>query len=67
MLSVHCRPSLPEQAQEQTPVQIDKEGKVVPPPKPKSFIQKYWLYIVPVLIVLMMGGGAEDEQKGGKK
>jgi len=67
ILSVRCRPSLPEQAQEQTPVQIDKEGKVVPPPKPKSFIQKYWLYIVPVLIVLMMGGGAEDEQKGGKK
>ncbi|GAA5955305.1 hypothetical protein JCM3765_003276 [Sporobolomyces pararoseus] len=58
-------PILPEQVESKTPVQLDKQGKVIPPPKPKSFIQKYWLYIVPVLIVLMMGGGPEEEQKGG--
>lgn len=33
-----CRPVLPQQVELKTPVQIDKDGKVVPPPKPKSSV-----------------------------
>lgn len=28
----------------------------------KSFIQKYWMYIVPILIILMFSGGSEEQQ-----
>ncbi|KAG5357595.1 hypothetical protein CJU90_6435 [Yarrowia sp. C11] len=29
----------------------------------KSFIQKYWMYIVPILLLLLLGGGAPEEGK----
>ncbi|AOW06278.1 hypothetical protein B0I72DRAFT_139002 [Yarrowia lipolytica] len=29
----------------------------------KTFIQKYWMYIVPILLLLLLGGGAPEEGK----
>ncbi|GAA5983278.1 hypothetical protein JCM11641_002247 [Rhodosporidiobolus odoratus] len=57
-------PPRPAQPKEQQPVRLDKDGKILPPPKEKSFIQKYWMYIVPVLLVMLMTGG--EEQGAGK-
>ncbi|GAA5862824.1 hypothetical protein JCM8547_006560 [Rhodosporidiobolus lusitaniae] len=64
------QPEAPVQAakpKEQQPVQVDKDGKILPPPKEKSFIQKYWMYIVPALLIIMIGGGEPpaEEGKGG--
>ncbi|KAM0793070.1 hypothetical protein ACM66B_000555 [Microbotryomycetes sp. NB124-2] len=47
-------------------VRVDADGKVLPPPAQKSFIQKYWMYIVPVLLLLMLSP-PEEQQKGGGK
>lgn len=33
---------------------------------PKSFLQKYWIYIVPPLIMLMVSGGGGAEGAGGQ-
>lgn len=41
------------------PIKVGADGKVIAPPPEKSFIQKYWIYIVPVLVIMMMGGGEE--------
>ncbi|KAJ3054219.1 ER membrane protein complex subunit 10 [Rhizophlyctis rosea] len=41
-------------------VQGSPDGK---PPPEKSFLQKYWMYIVPILIILLLNGG-EDSQGG---
>ncbi|KAA8914420.1 hypothetical protein TRICI_002918 [Trichomonascus ciferrii] len=30
---------------------------------PKTFIQKYWMYIVPVVLMLMVSGGADPNQQ----
>lgn len=30
---------------------------------PKSFLQKYWMYIVPVVLMLMVSGGADPNQQ----
>lgn len=45
-------------------IKVGADGKVVPPAAEKSFIQKYWLYIVPALIIIMMSGGEEPGKEG---
>ncbi|GAA5892624.1 hypothetical protein JCM6882_005662 [Rhodosporidiobolus microsporus] len=59
-------PVRPKQAKEQQPVRLDEEGKVIPPPAEKSFVQKYWMYIVPALLILMIGGGDPPKDGGGE-
>src|SRR6266540_2567881 len=44
-LTFFSRPAL------RTPPALTPEGEVVQPPIPKSFLQKYWLYIVGFLLV----------------
>ncbi|KAJ3041131.1 hypothetical protein HDV00_009845 [Rhizophlyctis rosea] len=44
-------------------VQGTPDGK---PPPEKSFLQKYWMYLVPVLILLLLSGG-DDQQGGGRR
>ncbi|KAJ2359431.1 hypothetical protein IWW50_005163 [Coemansia erecta] len=38
-------------------------GKEHQPEPPKSFLAKYWYYIVPIVLILMLGG--EDKQEEG--
>ncbi|CAG8453104.1 2688_t:CDS:2 [Ambispora leptoticha] len=42
------------------------DGTIETPPPEKSFLQKYWIYIVPLLIVLLFGGGPEEEGQRGQ-
>ncbi|KAI5474240.1 hypothetical protein MNV49_003773, partial [Pseudohyphozyma bogoriensis] len=53
---------LPVQYKEVKPVEVDAEGKVVEPPKEKTFFEKYWMYILPVVAMLILSPG-EDEKK----
>ncbi|KAG9219013.1 hypothetical protein CCMSSC00406_0001423 [Pleurotus cornucopiae] len=59
------RPSLPPLPELRAPPPITQTGEPVVPVPEKSFIQKYWLYIVAVLIALVMSGGPPEEE--GKK
>ncbi|KAF8605470.1 hypothetical protein BDV93DRAFT_521776 [Ceratobasidium sp. AG-I] len=44
-----------------TPPPLGADGQTIKPVVEKSFIQKYWMYIVPVLILLLvMPGGPEE-------
>ncbi|TRM67660.1 hypothetical protein BD626DRAFT_534024 [Schizophyllum amplum] len=62
-------PVLPPLPDLRTPPQISAEGAPVPPPVEKSFIQKYWMYMVAALIAILAMGGPEDmpERGEGKK
>ncbi|KAL0949411.1 hypothetical protein HGRIS_009471 [Hohenbuehelia grisea] len=50
-------PPLPEL---RVPPPLNEAGEPVKPPPEKSFIQKYWMYIVPVLLALLLTGGPEE-------
>lgn len=39
------------------------DNKVPEPPVEKSFIQKYWIYIVPFLLMMMMSGNQQQQQQ----
>lgn len=41
----------------------NEDGTVVQPVPEKSFLQKYWFYLIPIAILLIMPAG--DEDKGG--
>ncbi|KAJ3286453.1 hypothetical protein HK104_009034 [Borealophlyctis nickersoniae] len=43
-------------------VQATPDGK---PPPEKTFLQKYWMYILPIVIILVMGGGGEEPRAAG--
>ncbi|KAF8630330.1 hypothetical protein AX15_002980 [Amanita polypyramis BW_CC] len=53
-------PSLPEL---RAPPPLTTEGKPVQPVSEKTFLQKYWMYIVPLLILTLISGGQEDDQQ----
>ncbi|SPO23029.1 uncharacterized protein UTRI_01707 [Ustilago trichophora] len=42
----------------------NEDGTVQTPPPEKSFLQKYWMYLIPVVILLIMPPG-DDERKDG--
>ena len=44
------------------PLPTMQDGSIAQPPPEKSFIQKYWIYLIPVAILLLMPP-AEDEKK----
>ncbi|RKP04254.1 hypothetical protein CXG81DRAFT_23206 [Caulochytrium protostelioides] len=48
-----ARPAL-DQIVESTP-----DGR---PEPPKSFLAKYWVYLVPLLVMMLIGGGAPEEE-----
>ncbi|ORZ34158.1 hypothetical protein BCR44DRAFT_27564 [Catenaria anguillulae PL171] len=66
--------SVPPEAQEAEPAagrEMDDEpelGDVDVEDKPddrRSFLSKYWMYIVPVILLVIMGGPAEEPKKAG--
>ncbi|GAA6060385.1 hypothetical protein JCM10212_004638 [Sporobolomyces blumeae] len=56
-------PTLAVPLETEARVQVDKDGKVVAPPPPKSFLQKYWMYILPAVVFVLIGGGSEEGKK----
>ncbi|ANB15064.1 hypothetical protein AWJ20_2684 [Sugiyamaella lignohabitans] len=38
------------------------DNKIPEPPVEKSFIQKYWMYILPVALMLLVSGGGGEQQ-----
>ncbi|KAJ3330943.1 hypothetical protein HDU76_004451 [Blyttiomyces sp. JEL0837] len=40
--------------------QIVAETKDGKPEKPQSFLQKYWMYLIPIVVIMLMGGGGEE-------
>ncbi|KAJ8523422.1 hypothetical protein ONZ45_g132 [Pleurotus djamor] len=56
-------PGLPPLPELRTPPPLTETGEPVVPVPEKSFLQKYWLYIVAVLIALLMSGGPPEEEK----
>ena len=46
-------------------VQQENKEKGVKPPENKSFLQKYWMYLLPIAILLLMGKGGEGQEGGG--
>ena len=43
----------------------EAEGKAPPPPDNRTFLQKYWIYGIPIVMMLMnnmAGGGARGQQ-----
>jgi len=57
-------PSLPPLPSLKTPPPLSTEGEPIAPIPEKTFLQKYWIYIVGFLLVtLITGGGPEEGQK----
>lgn len=52
-------PPLPEL---KAPPPLNPQGQVEPPVPEKTFLQKYWVYIVVGLIALMLSGGGDEEE-----
>jgi hypothetical protein len=40
------------------------EEEEAPEEEPKSFIKKYWMYIVPILLVFVFSGGPDETKPG---
>ncbi|GAA94701.1 hypothetical protein E5Q_01354 [Mixia osmundae IAM 14324] len=45
-------------------VEFDESGQEKVPPKPQTFLQKYWWYIIPLLLLLVMSGPQEEPKAG---
>ncbi|KAL7748636.1 hypothetical protein RI367_006047 [Sorochytrium milnesiophthora] len=56
---------LPTVADPTKPVRSTKAEAKVKQEENKSFIQKYWMYIVPFLLAMMIPGGKDEPQPGG--
>ncbi|KII94843.1 hypothetical protein PLICRDRAFT_149099 [Plicaturopsis crispa FD-325 SS-3] len=54
-------PHLPPLPELRTPPPLSPEGAPVQPVPEKSFVQKYWIYIVLVLGAFLLTGGGEEE------
>lgn len=39
---------------------IGADGKIVAPKVEKTFIQKYWIYSIPIILVLLIPPGPES-------
>ena len=37
------------------------------PPPPQSFLQKYWMYILPIMILLLLPGGQEEPRQATRR
>ncbi|CAG8525576.1 10094_t:CDS:10 [Acaulospora morrowiae] len=45
---------------------LKEDGTVEKPPEEKSFLQKYWWYLIPILILLSTSGAPEEGQQRGR-
>ena len=43
----------------------NEDGTIVQPPPEKSFLQKYWMYLIPVVLLLIMPDGSDDGKDQG--
>ncbi|PSS37366.1 hypothetical protein PHLCEN_2v843 [Hermanssonia centrifuga] len=59
--NLHLAPTLP---QLRTPPPLTAEGKPFEVPHEKTFLQKYWIYIVVALVALALSPGAPEEEEG---
>ncbi|KAH9482376.1 hypothetical protein JR316_0004476 [Psilocybe cubensis] len=57
------QPTTPPLPELRAPPPLTPEGQVVKPVPEKSFIQKYWMYIVAVVLVLAVGSGPEEPEQ----
>ncbi|KAG5648941.1 hypothetical protein DXG03_000290 [Asterophora parasitica] len=55
-------PRFPPPPQLTTPPSISPEGETIVPVPEKSFLQKYWMYIVGLVIITVLSGGPEEER-----
>ncbi|KAI3612223.1 hypothetical protein WG66_012211 [Moniliophthora roreri] len=63
-------PRLPPLPELKTPPPLTPKGEPVKPEPEKSFLQKYWMYILAAVVALMMSGGPPEEAAaaaGGQK
>jgi len=58
------KPRLPPLPELRSPPPLTPEGQVVAPEPEKSFIQKYWIYILAVLVVLAIAPAPPEEEGG---
>lgn len=59
--------TLPPQPELKAPVPISITGEPIKPPPEKSFIQKYWVYLLIALVgVLLSGGGPPEDEQGSR-
>jgi len=56
------RPTIPPHPVLRLPPALTAEGEAVQPPPQKSFIQKYWLYIVGFLLVMVVASPEDPDQ-----
>ncbi|KZP00018.1 hypothetical protein CALVIDRAFT_319679 [Calocera viscosa TUFC12733] len=49
------------------PPPLNDEGEIVKPEPEKSFIQKYWMYLLPVMLLLLISPGGEGEGGGARR
>ncbi|KAI0650687.1 hypothetical protein C8Q79DRAFT_894621, partial [Trametes meyenii] len=59
-------PSFPPLPQLRVPPPVTAEGKPVQPPKEKSFLEKYWMYIAIALIAMTFAPAPPEEEAGGR-
>ncbi|OCH94053.1 hypothetical protein OBBRIDRAFT_801407 [Obba rivulosa] len=59
-------PRRPPRPQLRVPPPLTPEGKAAVPPPEKSFIQKYWVYIVIALLALVLAPSPQEEEGGGR-
>ncbi|KZT19269.1 hypothetical protein NEOLEDRAFT_1183517 [Neolentinus lepideus HHB14362 ss-1] len=59
-------PISPPSPELRTPPPLTPQGEPVKPPVEKSFVQKYWIYIVALLLALLIAPGGADEGGGGQ-
>ncbi|EIW82314.1 hypothetical protein CONPUDRAFT_164934 [Coniophora puteana RWD-64-598 SS2] len=65
--TVHARsPSVPPPPVLREPPPVTPAGEPVQPPAQKSFISKYWLYIVVAVVALLVTGPADEPSSGSK-
>ncbi|GLB33940.1 hypothetical protein LshimejAT787_0108240 [Lyophyllum shimeji] len=55
-------PRFPPLPQLTTPPVLSPEGEPVVPVPEKTFLQKYWMYIVGFLLITLLTGGGEEER-----
>ncbi|KAI0638238.1 hypothetical protein C8Q77DRAFT_1090115 [Trametes polyzona] len=59
-------PSFPPLPQLRVPPPVTAEGKPVEPPREKSFLEKYWMYIAIALVAMTLAPAPAEDDAGGR-
>ncbi|KAJ8481721.1 hypothetical protein ONZ51_g5809 [Trametes cubensis] len=60
-------PSFPPLPQLRVPPPVTAEGKPVEPPREKSFLEKYWMYIAIALVAMVLAPAPAEEEAAGAR